>query len=81
MDETQANLAFVALRKEPFLMEELGHLAKEIQELHEVRENDYVRYYSQFSGVQIHGMDADSYHETDTGGLWRGERPLNPSHD
>lgn len=40
VDETQANLAFVALRKEPFLMEEFGHLASEIQLLHEVRRRE-----------------------------------------
>lgn len=36
-DETQANLAFVALRQEPFLVEEFNYLANQIQDLHEVR--------------------------------------------
>ncbi|CAM9352187.1 unnamed protein product, partial [Laminaria digitata] len=34
-DETQANLAFVALRQEPFLVEEFDYLANQIQDLHE----------------------------------------------
>lgn len=36
-DETQANLAFVALRQEPFLVEEFDYLANQIQDLHEAR--------------------------------------------
>lgn len=36
-DETQANLAFVALRQEPFLVEEFDYLANQIRDLHEVR--------------------------------------------
>lgn len=35
-DETQANLAFVALRQEPFLVEELDYLANQIRDLHQV---------------------------------------------
>lgn len=38
VDETQANLAFVALHKEPFLTEEFAYLARQIQEIYEVRE-------------------------------------------
>ena len=36
-DETQANLAFVALRQEPFLVEEFEYLANQIEDLHGVR--------------------------------------------
>lgn len=43
-DETQANLAFVALRQEPFLVEEFDYLANQIQDLHEVRIELEARY-------------------------------------
>lgn len=39
VDETQANLAFVALRQEPFLVEEFDYLADQLRDLHEVRQH------------------------------------------
>ncbi|CAM9372925.1 unnamed protein product [Choristocarpus tenellus] len=44
VDETQANLAFVALKKEPFLMQEFEHLASKIQEMHKAIDGPVPRY-------------------------------------
>ncbi|CAM9775141.1 unnamed protein product [Ectocarpus fasciculatus] len=45
-DDTQANLAFVALRQEPYIVEEFGYLAKQIRDLHEATNGAVPRHIS-----------------------------------
>ncbi|CAM9893230.1 unnamed protein product, partial [Ectocarpus sp. 8 AP-2014] len=55
-DDTQANLAFVALRQEPYIVEEFGYLAKQIRDLHEATNGAVRRHMS-------HGELRDRFRE------------------
>ena len=54
MDDTHANLAFQALRQEPFVMEEFAFLANRIKELHEVGADFTVCRRGQLSSVSLY---------------------------
>ncbi|CAM9930996.1 unnamed protein product, partial [Ectocarpus sp. 12 AP-2014] len=55
-DDTQANLAFAALRQEPYIVEEFGYLAKQIRDLHEATNGAVPRHIS-------HGELRDRFRE------------------